>query len=245
MTEQRTIGDGTDQPPVIPKRKQEDDLYFPPQCGYVNCLADAPGLLLSDSEESYTSSSPPDELTDGFSRPNMRKWTSVWDNDDSDDENDYYSPAHVQFSKAHVREYAVTIGDHPACLGSLPLTLDWAHATEKVYALEEYEIIKQLRPRCRRRRYNGRPQKLDFWQRRAVLQAVGPLVQVEEDLASGEDEESEDEADERDEAPLSFWPSCDGGENVLEMEFGFRFPVMTVQVLEAVSYTHLTLPTKA
>lgn len=36
-------------------------------------------------------------------------------------------------TRVEVREYSMTIGDHPCCNDGLPLTLDWAYATEYVY----------------------------------------------------------------------------------------------------------------
>jgi len=32
----------------------------------------------------------------------------------------------VKFGKVEIRQYAVTIGDHPSCSDNLPITLDWA-----------------------------------------------------------------------------------------------------------------------
>jgi hypothetical protein len=34
----------------------------------------------------------------------------------------------VSFSKIEIREYSVTIGDHPLCQDGLPLSLDWEHS---------------------------------------------------------------------------------------------------------------------
>lgn len=56
---------------------------------------------------------------------------------------------HVVFSNVHVREYAITVGDHPCCTTGCPLTLDWQYEAARTIALDTYE--SQRMP-CRRNR---------------------------------------------------------------------------------------------
>eukprot|EP00536_Pseudo-nitzschia_multiseries_P004612 jgi/Psemu1/285216/fgenesh1_pg.78_\ len=80
----------------------------------------------------------------------------------------------VKFGSAHVREYAITVGDHPICKDGLALSLDWAHAKEKVYDIDDYELlIRQRENRRRGIRRRRRVSKLDYWQRREILNQVG------------------------------------------------------------------------
>ena len=64
-----------------------------------------------------------------------------------------------------VREYSITVGDHPCCVGGLPLTLDWFHAEEFVFwSLEEF---------CRERKGPYKlPRKLTYERRRERLFGV-------------------------------------------------------------------------
>lgn len=52
------------------------------------------------------------------------------------DDNTGNIPRRVRFQdRIEIREYAVTIGDHPCCLGGLPLTLDWYHTPSTFQSL--------------------------------------------------------------------------------------------------------------
>jgi hypothetical protein len=51
----------------------------------------------------------------------------------------------VQFTTVHVREHAVTLGDHPLA-ESYPICLDWAHAPVQVMRVDDYEAKRVLRP---------------------------------------------------------------------------------------------------
>ena len=64
--------------------------------------------------------------------------------------------------RIQVREFALTVGDHPCCMGGLPLTLDWSHTEELVY--------KSLTECCAERRGRFKmPRKLDYEKRRERL----------------------------------------------------------------------------
>jgi hypothetical protein len=52
----------------------------------------------------------------------------------------------VSFSCLEIREYNVTVGDHPCCTSGFPLTLDWDYAKGSTVSLDEYELS-----RCPRR----------------------------------------------------------------------------------------------
>jgi len=70
----------------------------------------------------------------------------------------------VSFSSVEVREYSVTVGDHPLCYDGLPLSLDWEHCEEpSVRSIEESrERDSQYRP----------PRRLSFDERRDRLFSV-------------------------------------------------------------------------
>jgi hypothetical protein len=46
---------------------------------------------------------------------------------------------HIRFSIVEIREFAVTVGDHPHARDSCPITLDWPHAAPYSLTLDEYE----------------------------------------------------------------------------------------------------------
>jgi hypothetical protein len=52
----------------------------------------------------------------------------------------------VSFDCLEIREYNVTVGDHPCCTSGFPLTLDWDYAEGSIVSLDEYE-----ESRCPRR----------------------------------------------------------------------------------------------
>ena len=45
----------------------------------------------------------------------------------------------VTFSELHIREYAMILGDHPACIQGPPVTVDWEPLQSYTVAVEEYE----------------------------------------------------------------------------------------------------------
>jgi hypothetical protein len=46
---------------------------------------------------------------------------------------------HIRFSTVEIREFAVTVGDHPHARDSCPITLDWQHAATYSMPLDDYE----------------------------------------------------------------------------------------------------------
>lgn len=75
----------------------------------------------------------------------------------------------VSFANVQVREYAVTVGDHPFCFDGLPLTLDWEHSEDPV----EYSI-EVSRERMEKYRM---PRRLSYEERRAKLFDVSDYSQ--------------------------------------------------------------------
>ncbi|KAL7565162.1 hypothetical protein ACA910_021539 [Epithemia clementina (nom. ined.)] len=65
----------------------------------------------------------------------------------------------VLFGSVQVREYASTVGDHPLCVDSCPLTLDWGYSDAMEQDLETYESKRFLFRR-------NVPRRLDIDQRR-------------------------------------------------------------------------------
>lgn len=69
----------------------------------------------------------------------------------------------VSWKGAFVREYNVTMGDHPMCSDSLPVSLDWSHSDEVTFKnIDEsrernskYAFPKRLSYEDRRRRVFG------------------------------------------------------------------------------------------
>jgi hypothetical protein len=74
-------------------------------------------------------------------------------------------------SRVEVREYSMTIGDHPCCGDGLPLTLDWAYSPEYIY--RDIECSRE-----RSRRYQM-PRRLGFDEKRERLFEVGEYTDAE------------------------------------------------------------------
>jgi len=127
----------------------------------------APGLILSDSEESSFTSCGTEEF---FDLEEISSTLNLIEN---------WQKLHrkVKFGSARVQEYAITVGDHPICKDGLALSLDWAHAEEKVYNIDNYESRRQNQRRGMKRR--RRITKLDYWQRREILNRVGCFSSAE------------------------------------------------------------------
>ena len=83
---------------------------------------------------------------------------------------------HVTFSKIHIREHSITVGDHDWCEGSLPIQLDWQHTPTHSMDLDDYEWHRERQGRTPR----GRLPKLDPSQRKKLLRRVAGIT--EEDL---------------------------------------------------------------
>jgi hypothetical protein len=68
----------------------------------------------------------------------------------------------VSFSKLCIREYDMTLGDHPSAVTGPPVQLSWDHKPENEIGLEEYE-------RARQPRRNRRQLRLSYKDRERVL----------------------------------------------------------------------------
>ncbi|CAB9501443.1 affinity nitrate transporter 2 [Seminavis robusta] len=77
----------------------------------------------------------------------------------------------VHFESVQVREYNITIGDHPFCSKGAPITLDWEFSEGATLPLELYESSKKRSSR-RRRRSRSR-MLMDPIQRRDLLWRFG------------------------------------------------------------------------
>lgn len=145
--------------------EQQAQHEYQPRCNLLpdSCILPLPGLaLLSDSEDSsFTSSScGTEEFFDFEDLSNALQLMEKWKKRNK-----------VRFGKAKVREYSLTVGDHPICKDGLALSLDWNYSAERVYNVDAYE---RHRLRKRKSAYRGRrTSRLDYWQRREILQRVG------------------------------------------------------------------------
>jgi hypothetical protein len=75
----------------------------------------------------------------------------------------------VSFSTVEVREYSLTVGDHPFCRDGLPITLDWEFN-------EKCTVIPVPRE-SRKRNKDGFPRRLDYQERLLRLQCVTGIVE--------------------------------------------------------------------
>jgi len=80
----------------------------------------------------------------------------------------------VSFNKfLEIRQHAVTIGDHPSCKDSLPISLDWEHAEPILIDVDGYEA---QRNGFRRR---GNEMRLSYVERKNMLRSVSGLTVAE------------------------------------------------------------------
>jgi hypothetical protein len=68
----------------------------------------------------------------------------------------------VSFTKLKIREYDMTLGDHPSARSGPPVQLDWDYQAENVVNLEDYEL-------ARRPRRNRRQMRLTYRDRERLL----------------------------------------------------------------------------
>jgi hypothetical protein len=128
----------------------------------------SPGLVMSDSEESSFSSCGTDEFFDFEDNiSNALHLIDAWQK----------HHRRVRFGCTRVQEYAITVGDHPVCQDGLALSLDWSHSDEHVYDVDDFE--QRRRRKSRRRGIRRRTSKLDYWQRREILNRVGSYTNSE------------------------------------------------------------------
>lgn len=130
------------------------DFFFQLDC--------SPGMIMSDSEESSFSSCGTDEFFDFEDNiSNALHLIDGWQK----------HSRRVRFGCTRVQEYAITVGDHPVCKDGLALSLDWSHSDEHVYNVDDFE--QRRRRKSSRKGIRRRTSKLDYWQRREILNRVG------------------------------------------------------------------------
>ena len=80
----------------------------------------------------------------------------------------------ISFSRyLEIREYALTIGDHPLCRDSLPLSLGWEHGETKVKDLNNFE--EQRLPLRR----IGSDMKLTYYERKNMLRKIAGMTEAD------------------------------------------------------------------
>lgn len=72
-----------------------------------------------------------------------------------------------------VREHAVTIGDHPFCRDSLPLSLAWEHGETERMDLDCYEAERLPRRR------SGNDMKLSYYERKNLLRNIAGMTEAD------------------------------------------------------------------
>ena len=72
-----------------------------------------------------------------------------------------------------VREHALTIGDHPLCRDSLPLSLAWEHGETELKDLDYYEA--QRLPLRR----SGNDMKLSYYERKNLLRRIAGMTEAD------------------------------------------------------------------
>lgn len=79
----------------------------------------------------------------------------------SEEESKYNSSRGVSFSfSVEVREYSITVGDHPLCYDGLPLSLDWESDTPYVRSIEDSRERESHYKPPRRLSFNERRERL-------------------------------------------------------------------------------------
>lgn len=84
-----------------------------------------------------------------------------------------FAKKQVLFTYVHIREHAVTVGEHDWCEGDIPLTLDWKHAKTRSIEIDDFEWIRKRQGRTPR----GRLPKLDYHQRKQLLHRVAGITE--------------------------------------------------------------------
>lgn len=80
----------------------------------------------------------------------------------------------VSFNRyLEVREHALTIGDHPLCRDSLPLSLAWEHGETELMDLNFYE--EQRLPHRR----SGSDMRLTFFERKNLLRRIAGMTEAD------------------------------------------------------------------
>lgn len=80
----------------------------------------------------------------------------------------------VSFNKfLEVRQHALTIGDHPSCRDSLPISLAWEHADTMLMDLDGFEAQREGFRR------NGNEMKLSYYERKNMLRNISGLSEAD------------------------------------------------------------------
>ena len=116
----------------------------------------APSMLLSDSD-------------DEVSVPDTYEHKPLHEQYEDELETVTDSRRQVRFGEACIREHPVIMDGHTACCDVWPLSLDWTYRDEKVYDIDDYELMRQRSGR----RQRGRLSKLAAEERRRILEQAG------------------------------------------------------------------------
>jgi len=73
----------------------------------------------------------------------------------------------VSFGSIVIRDYSVTLGDHPCCSYGNPVQLDWSYQERGTFAVQDYEAARG------RRRRSMREMVLSSYDRRDMLKDKG------------------------------------------------------------------------
>lgn len=73
---------------------------------------------------------------------------------------------HIQWGEVHVRDYDLTLGDHPCCSYGPPLALSWEYTEYTPVNVDEYEFRHPPRR-------NLREMQIDYYNRKNVLALAG------------------------------------------------------------------------
>mmetsp|Transcript_8579 Transcript_8579/g.13155 ORF Transcript_8579/g.13155 Transcript_8579/m.13155 type:complete len:408 (-) Transcript_8579:125-1348(-) len=99
--------------------------------------------------------------------PPRKQWRSQ--RDETDTSKDNALTKKVTFSTVQVREYSITVGNHPLCRDNMPLTLDWSYITKPVESVfyspqadffGHFDILDEPSYRPRKLSYAERKQRL-------------------------------------------------------------------------------------
>ena len=179
----------------------------------------APGLaLLSDDDESsslssFTSCGTASDVEDLFGSLQQRRSRTTTESNNK---------KRVRFSCVQVREYSRTVGDQNI---RLPLSLGWSHGPEQRQMIEDAEDESSVRNQnhqqqhrnSRRQRRRQRHFKLDYWQRREILQCVGNFTSSElTKIEQRRDQEAVSDFLEEAAHALDYGYDDDGGDSIMD-----------------------------
>jgi hypothetical protein len=104
------------------------------------------GIMVTDEEESSSSSSSTSSGTDYFSGAALiEEALGVRAPSLQIRRHRKNTRSRVKFSQVRVQEHGLVVADDESCCGELHVQLDWAHAAEKNYSVEDYEVQKRVK----------------------------------------------------------------------------------------------------